>query len=172
MADATTFLDIIDTWYVVFTGARQPGQRWWSILTDPGFRHVWCYRRLTVNEEQSLLGLRLVAGLHATPEGVFIELMDGSPEKLSHALVANGEATDVLVVKCSRRHRRLSPLPGLLNCVSLVKAAIGLRAWWCWTPKLLYLILLRRGARSVLQEMSGYGGRRKRDIRGRQSAGA
>lgn len=35
---------------------------------------------------------------------------------------------------------------GLLTCVSLVKAIIGVRAWYVWTPEHLARYLARAGA--------------------------
>lgn len=168
----TTAPDIIDTWYLVFAGSIDPGRRWWSALTSPGFRHVWAYRQVAIDEDASLVGPRLVAGIHAVAGGVFVEVSSASPIGMARGLVLHGDATDVLIVK-SNRTRPPSPLPGLLNCVTLAKALIGMRAWWCWTPELLYFALLRRGARSILQETAHDGRHHSGDLRGRpESAGA
>ena len=38
---------------------------------------------------------------------------------------------------------------GLMTCVSVVKAIIGIRAWFVWTPEHLARYLLRSGAELI-----------------------
>jgi hypothetical protein len=41
---------------------------------------------------------------------------------------------------------------GLLTCVSLIKAALGLKAWFVWTPEHLARYLLRSGGSLIERE--------------------
>lgn len=40
---------------------------------------------------------------------------------------------------------------GLLTCVSLIKAILGIHAWWCVTPEQLSVWMLRNGAKELIE---------------------
>lgn len=62
-------------------------------------------------------------------------------------LLSDNIVTVILEVDADLESRVPFFLRGLITCVTVTKAMLGVHAWWIWTPRQLYKYLLRHGAR-------------------------
>jgi hypothetical protein len=132
-------------WFVGFPThdsrvAPRGGWRWWRWFTRPGYRHVcaWC-----AAADGGTMFIDPLAG------GLVVEHFPQPVEWVTRHFVDADVWTLAYPAAPARVHRR-PPLRPLLTCTEVVKAAIGLRAWWVITPRQLARALRRRGAVPVL----------------------
>ena len=118
--------------YVVF--AESPTRKWWDALTCSGFRH--CLTFIPCDEEL-WLSLDVVCGQ------ISIRHWMENPVQVCADSTIGLLFTAVKFTLAEKTPIRY-PLR-LLTCVGLAKAAIGVRAWWVWTPKQLHTYLLKHG---------------------------
>jgi hypothetical protein len=114
------------TWYLVFcdwtTTRRAPLPIHW--FTRKGFRHVFALR-------STKLGTVI---LNTLLSSVFVEWVPYDVEACAIACRRRGW----IVVKVVNQSRKDYGLRGFISCVSVVKAAIGIKRWWIVTPYQLY----------------------------------
>lgn len=129
------------TAYVVFQGAEH--RRAWRIFTRRGWRH--CYLIMPAfYPEPSTSAERLSMLVNPGTDHVAIDLIRSSPAKLVEMALDEG-ATCAIKIAIDQKFTGAYVPRGLLTCVSLVKAALGLGAWYVWTPEHLARYLLRNG---------------------------
>lgn len=125
-------------WRVGFQAAAAPATRWWQRWLRHGYAHVWAARRMW-------RGVWL--WVEWTPERLLLGVC--GPDLVRRASLS---AHEVLVFEANLHGepRRFGlPAPHLLNCVTLVADALGIRVPpWC-TPWGLACVLRRRGAFSL-----------------------
>ena len=107
-------------WWVVFAdevilegASRAPWPIRW--LTTDGFRHVFAF---TAGE----LGTQIIDPMWS---GIDVRWSPFKPEQCAQACLA----ADHRVLKLAKFENRGYPLRGVITCVSVVKAAVGLRSW-------------------------------------------
>ena len=129
-------------WFVAFKPAGAIARpRWWTRALHAGYRH--CLAARQEGEHATLVldhtGTRLRAELVPVPIGAFLRGLQ------DHA------ACWVLMVALPMAGAAVAWLRPPMTCVELVKAALGIRAWWIVTPRQLARHLRRRlGALPVL----------------------
>ena len=78
-----------------------------------------------------------------------IDLFYSDPKNLAREVIEAPHVTDILRINM-KFQSALRVIPrGPTTCVSAVKCAMGIRAWWILTPKQLYFYLRRKGAKSI-----------------------
>lgn len=129
----TTLLDTTEysgksgvEWYLVFYNVEQA--YWWTRLLKPGFQHVIAYR--------------VIAGywLLFQPRKDFLDVeFTTYPSYLTiNEIVPEG--AKVLRVTAWREQKRMRYpwIIGSVTCVEMIKALLGIRAFFLWTPWQLY----------------------------------
>lgn len=91
--------------------------------------------------------------INPTTFNVMVEVEDIHPEEFAKQLLREGY-TSVIKVPVAHSFKTEYIPRGLLTCVTLVKAIIGVRAWYVWTPKHLARYLIRNGAEVMKKEKS------------------
>lgn len=106
---------------------------WWArwVGRRSGFVHVEAWWRLG-----EIDGLEWWCAIRPYHDYLAAEMVRGPPESIEGARVQR-------VVAARRRGTPLFPA-GLKTCVSVVKAALGIRAAWIITPQQLYDYVERR----------------------------
>lgn len=104
--------------FVLVYTRREPDAAFWTRWLHPDFAHVEIWR--SIGEDMYLT-------LEPFHDYLAIGLAEGLP-------------ADAICQRVTARRRRGTPLVpvGVKTCVSVVKAALGLRAAWILTPKQLY----------------------------------
>ena len=129
------------TAYVVFVGADH--RRWWRFATRRGWRH--CFVILpAVGLPASLLGSGTSIVLNPTVSHLSVQAFGRFPRDVAREALRDGATC---VVRCRVDHAPTGEyVPrGPLSCVSVTKAALGIRAWWVVTPEQLARLLVRMG---------------------------
>jgi hypothetical protein len=113
-----------EEWYIVFTDAKI--DHWVYKFVDKSIGHVYAVKAL--NDYQWLI---------VQPRVNYTEIDLKSRETYTHIRQITGPDAKIVKVdaKCTSVPR------GTLNwynCVEQVKALIGIRSFWTWTPKQLY----------------------------------
>lgn len=123
--------------WVVFEDRMHQSWNFWHVFLRPGFYHCWLMT-------QCLTGSVMVHPLRNTWA---LEHSLKEPHEIAQELVEHPEHRyRVLVI--DRSTRFAYSLRGVITCVSVVKAALGLRGL-SLTPYQLYQQLLRLGAVEV-----------------------
>jgi hypothetical protein len=124
-------------WWVVFADevileGANPAP--WPIrwLTSVGFRHVFAF---TAGEQ----GTQIIDPMWS---GLDVRWSPFTPDQCAQACLD----THHRVLKLAKFENRSYPLRGVITCVSVVKAVVGLRAWMAITPRQLYRELIKQGA--------------------------
>lgn len=120
---------------------------WWRVFTRPGWRHVGLLVRELGTNRWTVVNFLYscvdVAGVDSDdPEG-----------RLRNA------GFRVMRVTALRETRRVTPR-GIMTCVSLTKAILGIRAWRVMTPEGLYRYLAAR--KGVVTNVVAAGSRKVR----------
>lgn len=133
------------TWFVGFptrdTAATRRALAFWRPFTRPGYRHVLLWRAagpgtLWLN----WIAPRFEADWEPTPVAEWTRRM-----------VEAGVWTLAVPAEALPPPPAAGPPPfAFATCVSVAQHALGLRAWWCLTPRALARLLTRRGAVPVL----------------------
>ena len=110
---------------------------WLCRWLRPGFRHCW----LAVNTEA---GWILV-----DPRAHWLEVEWLARPDFDLAAFYRSEGVAVVPVEIVEPPRRGYPV-FLWTCVETVKRALGIRAWWCWTPYQLWRLLDGEAVRTGL----------------------
>lgn len=136
------------TGYAVFLGADH--RRFWRIFTRRGWRHCFVmvpvyWPKPGLNAEQYTMIIDPRANcIH--PQVVFMP-----PEEMAQNLLRDG-ATCVVKFKAIRKGLPFYVPRGVQNCVSVVKAVLGVAAWYVWTPQHLATWLFRNGGQLLEKE--------------------
>lgn len=129
------------TAYVVFTGAEH--RRWWRIFTRRGWRH--CFVIIPAYYPQAGLGAVAYSQIiNPWVECIRSDVVFQSPRAVSEAFLRDG-ATCVIAIPIDQKFTGRYVPRGLLTCVSLIKALLGINAWQIVTPEQLASWLLRHG---------------------------
>lgn len=136
------------TAYVVFQGAEH--RRAWRIFTRRGWRHCWLI--MPANPPRHSLFAKAGSILiSAGTDHVSIDHVQRPAKELAQSALNDG-ATCVIKIAIDQKFTGAYVPRGLLTCVSLIKAALGLKAWFVWTPEHLARYLLRNGASLIERE--------------------
>lgn len=115
----------VRAWLVFTSGERN---HWWHWFLDPRFHHVYALllRRGT--------WIRFDAAL----DGTNVDVIDAPVYAMAQDLVEPGAI--VLEVKRTRQTERMRApwVVGPLTCVEAIKALLGIRRFFVWTPRQLY----------------------------------
>jgi len=136
------------TAYVVFQGAEH--RRAWRIFTRRGWRHCWLI--IPANPPRhSLFAKSASILIGSQTDHVSVDFVQRPALELAQAALEDG-VTCVIKIAIDQKFTGAYVPRGLLTCVSLVKAALGLKAWFVWTPEHLARYLLRNGGRLIERE--------------------
>lgn len=160
------------TAYVIF---QEGGElSWWDAFTQPGFRHCWLVLP-SFYPEESLLAREFASKIECLKWGIDMAVWFADCATVVDHFLKTGQITVAVAVDITiPAHPGRIPQRGFITCVSIVKAALGLRAWKVWTPKQLCAYLLADcGGRVVALHRSGDSDEINRgDIRGREVSAA
>lgn len=134
------------TAYVIFYGSDHAG--FWRIFTAPGWRH--CAVVLPVYADGgSLFSKGTSIAVQSIGWGVEVVALDLPALEVCRKQLEDG-ATAALSIPIDLTMKRLYVPRGLLTCVSLIKAILGISGgWYVMTPKHLCRYLLRHGAQLI-----------------------
>lgn len=115
----------IEEWYIIFTATTL--KHWIFRFIDSELQHCYAVKEseggefwIVLDSKNAFTQVKLVAkSIHPhirsmSPDGVVLKVR----AKINPSL---------------NRHTLC-----ILNCVELVKSVLGIKAFWCWTPKQLY----------------------------------
>jgi len=136
-----------DTVYVAFQDLDRGA--WWDGFCIPGFRHCWIMRP-TYSPARGLAATQSTLKIEPVADYFHVEHWQKRTEDAAREINDLDETTAVVSIRAT-----LPPpeptfprgIRGIPTCVSMVKYALGLRAWSVWTPKHLcdYLVLHQSG---------------------------
>lgn len=136
--------DEVQTWYVVFDRRRVPRCRFWHWFLPTKFSHVYMLREAA--EGQLII-------LHPLLWGLGVQTLQ---DTIENYIVAMGQdATAVLQYTADYRRVGDYISRGLYNCVTLVKAVLGLTTR-AFTPFGLYRHMLRLPNTHVIKPFVPY----------------
>lgn len=136
------------TAWVVFQGAEH--RRFWRIFTGRYWRH--CFVIVPYYFPKPGLNAKVFSQIvNPITFCVKVGVIDMHPQELAKKLLDEGY-TAVIKVPVDHDYKTDYIPRGLLTCVSLVKAIIGVRAWYVWTPKHLARYLVRNGCEMMKRE--------------------
>lgn len=154
------------TFYVVFESVTT---HWtiWNWYTEPDWRHCWLMKAAYF-PEPGLMAEVFTHKLEPLRWGMDFDFWFAHPEDVSREFLQLG-ATAVVKVRMEVPRDYLEYVPrGFITCVSVIKAALGIRDWAVWTPKQLFLYLVRHCEGELIGIIDD-GRSGEEDIRGRQS---
>lgn len=133
------------TAFVVFQGAEH--RRAWRIFTRKGWRH--CFVVIPIYyPEPSLTADVYSLVINPITFCIRFDTVFMPPRKLVGMMLDEGY-TAAIAVPVDHDYQTDYIPRGLMTCVSVVKAIIGIRAWFVWTPEHLARYLLRNGAELI-----------------------
>lgn len=134
------------TAFVIFYGSEHDG--FWRIFTGRGWRH--CCVIVPAYPDGRDLGAPVYSlCINPLTWGVDVVLVPKHPEEVCAKELEDG-ATAALSIPIDLDMKRLYVPRGLLTCVSLIKAVLGMSGgWYVWTPKHLARYLLRKGGKLI-----------------------
>lgn len=155
-------------YYVAFKD--NDGWKWWDLFTTKAYRHCFVFYRQWVPDgpehymDQAPESLRTIY-IEISCGCLTIEPYVMTPEELIEYLSKSEQnITIVRIFLDPSKHLRYRGR-GLITCVSLIKAILGLNKFWIVTPRQLIQHLRRLGAETVLEvrnEKKGSGQRTDR----------
>lgn len=126
---------------------------------------------LPVQNGNSLGAPRYSAIINATAWTVMHEMIFEKPENLIDMALEEG-ATAVIKFPVLQQLEREFVFRGLLSCMTLTKALLGIRCWWLLTPYQLARYLLANGGSLVKVSEHGKSLRRQQKAETRSSDAA
>ncbi len=78
------------------------------------------------------------------------------PENIAVEFIKQHQVKDIIKVRMRLKSDGVI-FRGIITCVSIVKAAMGIKAWWVMTPQQLRRYLLRHGGKSLKPKKEGIG---------------
>lgn len=128
---------------VIFQDGHE--RRWWWLFTRRGWRHCWVIYPIFY-PAPGLLADEYTAKIEHGLDGLDHDIWWMDPETVAQGFLEIG-VTAVVVIRVDSRTKCRYLRAEALTCVSAVKAALGLNAWWVQTPHGLFRYLMRRGGR-------------------------
>lgn len=119
-------------WYIVFEHGDMP--YWWSKYLQSGFRHCWALRWdgfnwIMINPKLGHTDIEIL------PYGSFEDIEN---------IRIDTNCSVIIHAKVWRESVRIrSPWPTAITCVEQIKALLGIRKWFLFTPYDLFNYLIR-----------------------------
>lgn len=141
--------------YVVFQ--EMQSRPWWRFWTAPGFRHVWAFAPVFYPHE-GVLGARYTVKFEPLSWGLdWTTIWFEPPPRVAQSFLQAGVGCIVQIAVDFPPPGKPPLMRGPMTCVGLMKAALGIRAPWIWTPHQLCVYLLRHGGTLIEREDDGRG---------------
>lgn len=138
--------------HVLFHGSILGGPL--TFCCAPGWKH--CLLLITIYfPEPNVFASRYTMRVEPTAWGLDLDVVWRSPEAVIADYLEHG-CTAVLRMDRTLQPQKTLSLRGLISCVSVLKAALGLDGWWVITPYQLFSALVREGAHIVHLEDTGH----------------
>lgn len=134
--------------YVVFQGGEG---RWWDGFTKRGFRHCWVFYTV-YRPSPGLLADRYCSKVEYINSQLDVDVWWGTPEEVCEHFYQDPKTTSILKFRAELPGNRVLGSRGLMTCVSVAKAILGLSCWEVLTPYQLCRRLLYLGASVVKRE--------------------
>ena len=138
----------ITTAYVVFSGDR----RWsfWNWFLEPGFSHCWVIIPIPY-PEPGLMASKFSLKIEPLSWGIDTEVWFAEPDVVieSFAKLDNVSAIVSYTFETPGPPKALQGLRGLLTCVSVIKALLGIENHRVWTPGHLFRYILRNRGKII-----------------------
>lgn len=133
------------TYYIAF----QSSLTWklWDVFTTKEYRHCWLFMDLGYESGSVLFEYRrgwMVMEDYVLSAADILEVLKTCPEQ-----------TTVLRMALDPWERKKYSPSGLITCVSIIKAVLGVTQFWIMTPRQLLLHLRSLGAETVLETHDG-----------------
>ena len=138
----------ITTAYVVFTSSR----RWnfWNWFLDPGFAHCWLILPVPY-PAPGLMSSKFSLKIEPLSWGIDAEVWFADPDTVADTFAGHPDVT--AIVSYSFRSppapRPLQGLRGLITCVGVCKAVLGIDNHRIWTPRHLFGYMLRNRGKII-----------------------
>lgn len=133
--------------FVVFQPSSQP--IFWDAFTSPAWRHCWLILPCSYPSPGLMADVYSIK-VEPVRWGIDFAVWWAEPEIVAREFYKAGVTAIVQVdVDLPPKHSGFIPR-GLPTCVTMVKAALGLRAWNVWTPKALFRYLLEHANGELL----------------------
>lgn len=135
------------TVHVLFYGSIVGG--FWSFLNRPGWRH--CLLLISIYfPAAGVFARRYTMVVNPCGWGLHVDVIWRTPEQIVAEFVAEG-CTAVLQQTVELPPPQPFILRGVFTCVSVIKAALGLRNWRVVTPYGLFRFMLANGATVIFR---------------------
>lgn len=137
------------TGFVVFQGAEH--QRAWRIFTKRFWRH--CFIVVPVYyPEPSLTADVYSLIINPITFCIRCDVIFQPPRKVVDHMLSNGY-TAAIAWPVDHDYKTDYVPRGLLTCVSVIKAVLGIRAWYVWTPEHLARYMARHGGELIKRKV-------------------
>ena len=136
-----TWEQSLTDWYIVFEHGDMP--YWWAKYLHPGIRHCWALR---------WDGFNWIA-FHPNLGHTDIEILPyGSYEDIENIRI-DTDCSVIIHVKVWRESTRIRSLwPTAVTCVEQIKALLGIRKWFLFTPYQLFKYLRNQSWAKLLKK--------------------
>ena len=133
------------TAYVVFAAGKRGTI--WSAFCRPGWGHCWLMLPAHY-PEPGLLSDRYTIKIEPQAWGIDWAMWWEDPEEIARQWAVNGETVVRISVAVPPADNWFRPR-GIITCVSVVKAMLGIHNWRLLTPWHLFLYLVREGGEII-----------------------
>jgi len=132
--------------YIVFQ--KSFFNRPWQCFTWNNYEHTWVFFEKYLGEP----GLMTPRGtIKVEPLSNFIEAdyWNAEPEIVATEFLTQKHIIDIVRIGLPWKSKVTYTFRGFIGCVTVVKAILGLKAWWVMTPQQLRRYLIKLGGRSL-----------------------
>lgn len=136
------------TVYLVFQGSAAGGP--WTLFCSQAWRH--CLMLVAIYHPwPHAFARRYTMLVEPTAWGLHLDVLWQAPDEVAATYYQQG-ATAIVKQTVNLPPNRLFAIRGVISCVSVLKAALGIKNWRILTPYGLFAYLLRSGAELVTWE--------------------
>ncbi len=134
------------TFYVIFQDS--PYKRPWHLFTHGRYKHCWLITP-TFEGPPGLLTPQKTVRINALSNYVDVDYWDAHPHEVVKDFLKEENVVDIVKICLPLRKSVSYNLRGVINCITIPKAFMGINAWWIFTPQQLRRYLLKNGGQSM-----------------------
>jgi len=87
--------------------------------------------------------------INALSTYIDLDFWEGTPEEVAKQFILEPNVSDIVKITLPLTKKVSYTIRGIVNCVTIVKAFMGLKCWWIMTPQQLHRHLKRIGGKSL-----------------------
>jgi len=134
------------TYYIVFQDSSF--HRPWQIFTWNGYKHAWVFYSKYMGPP-GLLTRQTTLKVESLSTFLDVDYWPCDPEDIAKEFIKQDYIKDIVKIVLPIQQNVSYNVRGLINCVTIIKAVLGISKWFVMTPQQLHRYLLRIGGRSL-----------------------